>query len=169
MVASLALSLPSCSDDTTDPYVCMPGTPVTVDYTNQGTSTTASLDLGGLTVTGSGTVNVLNLNGLGVVGGLFDNDVDGTEYLRFSVNGGAAADVSYLVSAAGNLNGNGVGGEATIEAFDHAGTSIGTRVVSGVGTKDVSALFANLPIRAFIATANVDNFRVGSAAYTPCQ
>lgn len=169
VAALLALTLPGCSSDSTGNFVCTPGTPATVDYKTQGTFTTTSLDLGGLTVTGSGTVNVLNGNGLGVVGGVFDNTVDGTEYLRFSVNGGAAADVSYIVTSAGNQNGNGFVGEATIEAFDHSGTTLGTRAVNGAGTMDVSTLFADLPISAFVATANVDNFRIGSAAYTPCQ
>ena len=41
-----------------------------------GTFTTPSLSTGGITVTGSAAVSVLNLNGLGIVGGSFGDSVD---------------------------------------------------------------------------------------------
>ena len=50
---------------------------ITVDYTNLGPSfQTAALNSGGVTVTGSNLVNVLQGNGLGIVGGISDLDVN---------------------------------------------------------------------------------------------
>lgn len=161
-----ALALAGCSDNG---FMCSPGAPVTVDYTNQGTFRTVSLAVAGVTVTGSDSVNVLNLNGLGIVGGSFNNDVDGTESIHFAFSAPAAAAISYHVLAAGNLNGNGVGGEAVLEAFDHTGRSLGTHAVAGAGSKSVSTLFGNTPISAFTATANVDNFRISQLIYSACS
>ena len=53
---------------------------VTVDYRTLGTFATPSLSQGDITVTGSGDVNVLNLNGLGIVGGFTNNTLDGGTY-----------------------------------------------------------------------------------------
>lgn len=160
-----ALALAGCSDNG---FTCAPGTPVTVDYGNQGTFRTASLGVAGVTVTGSDSVNVLNLNGLGIVGGSFDNDVDGTEWIHFAFSAPAAAAVSYHVLAAGNLNRDSVVGAAVLEAFDRTGRSLGTHAVDGAGPIDVSTLFGNTPISAFTATANVDNFRIDQLTYSAC-
>jgi len=77
-----------------------------------------------LTVTGSANINVLNLNGLGIVGGNDANGVDRAEFIRFSVDTGAASAVSYFVGTWGNLDGDGLGGEAIIEAFDASATTL---------------------------------------------
>jgi hypothetical protein len=166
----LALGLLGCADSMTENKVCTPGSQVAVDFTALGTFKTTSLNLDGLTVTGSDSVNVLNFNGLGVVGGLEDNTVDGTESLRFSFNGKVATDISYFVGMAGNSNGNGLVGETTIEAFDSAGTSLGTQVVNDARLMDVSAMFAGQPIRAFVATLDGDFLRINTAGFTlVCQ
>jgi hypothetical protein len=166
----LALALPACADAPTGAYVCTPGAPVSIDYTAQGSFTTTSLNLSGLTVTGSDTVNVLQYNGLGVIGGLDAFIVDGTESVRFAVNAGAAVDVQYWLSQAGNLDEDALLGEATIEAFDHSGVSLGTQTIDGMAmTIDVSALFGEVPISAFVTTADVDYFMINTATYTPCQ
>ncbi len=170
VAGALVVALTGCNgDDDMSGFVCNPGAPATVTYDDQGTFQTPSLSLGGLTVTGSANVNLLNLNGIGIVGGQFDRDIDGTEWIRFDVDAGVAIDVSYLVQIAGNLDGDGLVGEATIEAFDRLGTSLGVLAVSGSGPKDVSAMFGDEPISAFVVTAAVDNHRIGNASYTACQ
>ena len=121
-----------------------------------------------LTITGSAQVQVLSLNGLGVVGGSSDNDVDGAELLRFSIDADAATDVSYFVAAAGNLDGDGLAGEATVEAFDPSNSSLGVVAVNDTGTKNVSAMFGGEPIGAFVVRANVDNLRIQRVTYAPC-
>jgi hypothetical protein len=163
----LALTSASCGSDGVT-GVCDPGAPITVDYSNQGTFQTPSLSLGGLTVTGSANINVTNLNGLGIVGGNTSVAVDGAEFIRFSVDSGAASAVSYVVATWGNLDGDGLSGEAIIEAFDASATSLGVVAISEGGTKDVSAMFGNESISAFVVTADGDLFLVRSANFTPC-
>lgn len=151
---------------------CAIGAVATVDYTNRGTLTAAMLDDDppGVLVTGSGTINVLNLNGLGVVGGNNSNTVDGAEFLDVRFDHPSAA-TSYFVPSAGNLDGDGFVGEATVEAFDAAGTSFGTAAVNGSGTQNLATLFPNRRVARFRVTANVDSFRVGTITVQPvvCQ
>ena len=119
----------------------------TINYTTLGTFAVASLNTGGVLVTGSNTVNVLNLNGLGVVGGAFDHTVDGAEYLEFSFAGlGSAIDLSYSVSSAGNLNSDGFVGMRTLSVFGVGGGLLGSFSQNYVGPFDVSALVGNAPI-----------------------
>jgi hypothetical protein len=166
-----AAALAGCGNSTS-PATCTQGTPVTADYTRQGSFKTVSLALGGVTVTGSDTVNVTLIGGLGVVGGAADNEVDGTEQLRFTVaNGLVASKLSYTLSNAFNLNGDAHSGAATLEAFDHLGHSLGTKAINADAglTYNVTALYGNTPLSAFTVTADVDGFEVGSLDYTPCQ
>jgi hypothetical protein len=139
--------------------------PTVADFTTLGTFQTPSLDVGGIVVTGSANINVLNLNGLGVVGGIFDDTIDGSEFLEFSFSAGIALEVSYDVSSAGNQDGDGTAGDAILEAFDVGGTSLGTVAVSGSGTLDVSGMFGNVPLSAFKVTADVDNHRISKVRY----
>ena len=118
-----------------------------IDYRNLGTFTMTTLNQGGITTTGSDDVNVLNFNGLGVVGGTSNSFVDTMETLSFAFDGGPAENVSYHVQAAV------FGGDAFIEAFDASNLSLGTVSVSGAGPKDVSALFSNQLLSGFSVTA----------------
>ena len=58
-----------------------------VSFSDDGTFQAASVTEGGVTVTGSSTVNVLNFNGLGVVGGVLNDRVDDGEFLDFVADG----------------------------------------------------------------------------------
>lgn len=142
---------------------CSVGSSTQVNYTNQGTFTAASLfDPPGVTVTGSNTINVLNLNGLGIVGGVNDNTVDGSEWIEFTFDHPSTA-TTYFVPSAGNQDGDGFVGEAFVQAWDEGGVSLGINPVNGVGNFDLNAMFgAGVRITRFRATANVDNFRVGN-------
>ncbi len=142
--------------------------PFTVDYTNRGSSTTAMIDDDppGVRVTGSAMINILNLNGLGVVGGASNNVVDGAEFLDFTLARPSVA-TRYFVPSAGNLDNDGLTGEATVEAFDAAGTSLGTRAVDSAGPQDLTAKFGGARIKRFKITADVDSFRVGTVTVSP--
>src|SRR5258705_58605 len=111
---------PYYDDKTTG--IALTGT-YTVSFTSLGSLTTTNLHTGGVTVTAmsspgvSGTINVLNLNGLGVVGGIFSDTVDSSESLRFQFDDYAATEVKYDVPSAGNQNGNGTVGDAFITGF----------------------------------------------------
>ena len=138
-----------------------------IDYTALGTFTTASLNAGGVLVSGSNTINVLNLNGLGIVGGAFNDTVDGSEYVDFSFSGmGSAVNLSYLVTSAGNLNGDGLVGDRFLSVYGVGGGLLGTFSQNSGGSFNVSGLVANAPIDHIRLQANVDNFRLGSITFT---
>jgi len=104
----------------------------TVTFDDDGTFTTPSIVESGLTVTGSNTLNILNLNGLGVVGGEanFLIDATGSEFVTFDFSG-IATNVEYFAGSAGQDVSTcvncGSTGEAQIEAFDSNNLSLGTR------------------------------------------
>lgn len=130
-----------------------------------GTSVVTNLDFGSVVVTGSADLNLLNFNGLGVVGGLFNNTVDSNEWVRFDFATSATV-VSYFVGSAGNQDGDGTVGDSFIEGFAIGGASLGSVPNNGSGVFDVSALFGGVPLSAFTVTADVDNLRIGSVTYT---
>jgi len=129
----------------------------TVTFHDDGTFTTPSIVESGLTVTGSNTLNILNFNGLGVVGGSADFTIDaiGNEFVTFDFSG-TATNVIYVNPFAGQVGSSCVTcntvGEAQIEAFDSGGSSLGIQNVDNPGSKDVSALFGNVPISHFTVT-----------------
>lgn len=140
-----------------------------VSYSNQGTFTSATVynDPPGVTVLGSNTVNVLNLNGLGIVGGVNNNTIDGNEWIEFQFDHPSAA-TSYFVQSAGNQNGDGVLGAAFLEAWDEANVPVGATPIAGTGNFNLNALFgAGTRISRFRVTANVDSHRIGSVTVSP--
>jgi len=140
----------------------------TVDYTDLGTFTTPALTEGGVTVTGSADVNVLNLNGLGIVGGGSDFNVDGSETITFTF-GGESVSISYFAPSAGQsgaVNNPSLVGERNLEAFSPSGTSLGSVAQDGVGSFDVSAVFGGVPIGSFsITPLPGESFRIGSLTF----
>ena len=139
-------------------------------FTDIGTSKTPQLVLGRLTVTADdGTspadVNVLALNGLGVVGGLFDQVVDSSEALFFDFGQPGVPWVSYTVSVAGNLNGNGTSGDSFVEAFDEKGMSLGVVPTFDLGAHVVTHLFGCTRISKFSVRADTDTVRITSITY----
>jgi hypothetical protein len=134
-----------------------------------GTSTPAVLNFpdGNVTAdngTSAALVNVLNLNGLGVVGGASNTTADGAEALRFQFSS-VVVGVRYHVQLGNNLNGNGLVGESTLEAFLGA-TSLGVVPLNGTGWKAVTTLFGGAPITSFVVRAAVDGVRINLLEYT---
>jgi EGF-like domain len=143
--------------------------PTQIDYTNDGTFTAPMLydDPPGVRVTGSNLINVLNLNGLGIVGGVNNNTIDGNEFIDFEFDH-ASASTQYFVPSAGNQDMDGFVGEAFLEAFDEAGASLGTVAVNDAGVFDLGMLFPGAGrITRFRVTADVDNLRIGSVTVSP--
>lgn len=139
----------------------------TVDYFNIGALQTGSLDMGGITVTGSANINVQQDWGLGIVGGALDIFVDTNEYIQFDFNAGEATDVSYFAVAAGNSNGNQYSGERILEVFDTSGVSLGTVLQSFNSTFSVTSLFGDVAISRFTLTSpGFDSFSIGSISYS---
>ena len=106
------------------------------NFQNLGTFTTPSLTVGSVTVTGSNLVNVLNFNGLGIVGGQFDNTIDPGETISFSFADPASNVRVVIGCAAGDRNGDGLLLKVRLEAFDGFGLqpSRGVRYLSWFGT-----------------------------------
>lgn len=125
-----------------------------------------SINLGGVTVTGSAEVYAVILNGLGVVGGSFDSIVDENESIRFTFNDAPALNVGYTLGQVSNTNGNSDLGERILEAFAPDGTSLGTVDQSGF-TGEVSAAFEGQAISGFSLTSpGYDSFRFQTVTYT---
>jgi hypothetical protein len=172
LIAALAVVLGGCAEDpmeedVTENDVCNATEPTMVRLHDQDVLETPSLSLGGLMVTGSS--QLFLSNGLGIEGGIGDKLIDGTEWTRFDVEAGAAVDVSYNVPKAGNADHDDLAGEATIEAFDRSGASLGIVPVDGAGIHDVSAAFDGEVISGFVVRAQADTFSIASVTYSACQ
>ena len=114
-----------------EPFTVLP-LPV-VDFTNQGTFTTEQISESGVTITGSNTLNIKSISGLGVVGGVFDNFIDGDESVTFTFDS-PALDVFYFVAVFFNVDLDQFNGEAIIEAFDSNENSLGTQPITSLST-----------------------------------
>ena len=148
-----------------------PGLPAqnhVVNFTTLGTFTTPSLDIGLLQLTADdgaapALVNVLNFNGLGVVGGPSSSMCDATEALHFTF-ASPVVDVRYAVFVANNGDADGKVGEAFLEAFSGA-MSLGVVAVHDTGFKQVSQLFGGVPITSFTVRADNEGQRIDVLHY----
>ncbi len=137
------------------------------NFTNLGTFSTPSLNEGTFAVTGSNDVNVLNLNGLGIVGGASSNTVDGSEWIEFTFDA-PSQDISYFVNMAGQ-GGSGSLGQTSVEAWDANGVSLGTVLMTSTGTKLVSSDFGDVLISRFrISMLDNDLIRISRLEETVC-
>jgi hypothetical protein len=115
---------------------------------------TPKLELCRATLVGSNTLRIGPPNGLGVVGGLSDDTVDGFEFVTIDF-GGLARDVT-ITSVGSDENMNGTEGDGFVEAFGIDGASLGAVSVTAVGEQSVSQLFGDALLCGFRFTANVD-------------
>jgi hypothetical protein len=136
---------------------------VVVDLSHAGTDSGPSLDLGDLVLSASRDgapedVVLTDLNGAGVRGGPWDMNVDDGEALHvaFAEHGyGVVLELSMM----NDLSGDGVLGALEVEAFDDAGSSLGTLPWSDDPHVDVDLLFGS-PVSAVRLTAMGDSHRV---------
>ncbi len=141
---------------------------VAIDFKLLGTQNTAALAVKDVVVTGDSgiapaNVYMLNLNGLGTVGGVSDTLVDVSEALHFSFTT-LVNDATFNIGIASNLNGNGLVGECKVEAFVGA-TSLGIISVNNTGLKNVSALFGGVALTKFTVRADGDGVRIDYISY----
>jgi len=125
----------------------------------------ASLTLGGVTVTGSNTLNLLELNGMGVVGG-FNFQVDDVEWVEFHFDNGPAESVSIFDTLGNAADGH------TVEIFDASNVSLGVfnfpNGGGGIsGPLDVSAFVGNAPIGKFRFNSVSGASEIAYLDYTP--
>jgi len=142
---------------------------VHVDFKTQGTVTAPVLEFGVLSISADdgvapASVYMLNLNGIGVVGGSSDSMTDGSEALHFRFDA-AVTGVRYGVFVANNLDGDAFVGESFVEAFVGA-TSLGVVPTHDTGWHDVSAMFGGVAITGFDVRADVDGNRIDQIEFT---
>ncbi|PJK29735.1 hypothetical protein CVT23_11900, partial [Minwuia thermotolerans] len=131
----------------------------TLDLSSLGSFNTPSLDLDGVTVTGSANVNVLNSNGIGVVGGSSSSFFDIGERLDFDFDH-LAVNVQLSIGTIGNTTPVD-GAQVRLEGFDADGNSLGTvslPVDGGNFNANLSAAFGNAPLSRLEMTGEGDRF-----------
>jgi hypothetical protein len=142
---------------------------VSLNLKDKGASAAPEFKFGVLSITADdgvapALVQLLNLNGISVVGGSSNFATDGAEALHFRFET-AVTNVRYAVFVAGNLDGDAFVGESFIEAFIGT-TSLGVVAVNDTGWKNVSALFGGVAITGFDVLADVDAQRIDQVEYT---
>jgi hypothetical protein len=133
----------------------------TINYRDDGIFIAPSFSEGGVTVTGSSSLNFSSLNGIGVVGGLSDRLVDPAsglpEYLEFQAEGPLVfTRFSGRDSALGNVDG-GAADSFYIEGFDNSGRSVGTYSYQSFGA---AWFFDDFVSR--LGVADVDRIRISA-------
>jgi hypothetical protein len=140
---------------------------VNIDFRLPPTQQVPSYTDQGVTVTGSDNLNLSNRNGLGIVGGTSNLNVDTNEFVNFDF-AVPVTDLSYVAGSAGNSNGNGLVGERTLSAFGVGNISLGSFIQNGAGISQVSTLVGNTPVESFRLTSpGFDDFRVRDITFTP--
>jgi hypothetical protein len=163
--ANLLFFLPVCSFTA---YVS--AQPTSITFADKGTVSTGDFRVAGVTVTPEVNLPLLNLvqwNGLGVVGGTLDSVIDAGESVLFAFDG-AATGVSYFVQFAQESDGDGKFGETDVEGYGADGSWLGTVVLNGVGPLDVSAAFGGQALRAFRLRPS-ERIRVYQVNFTQMQ
>jgi len=125
-----------------------------INFVVQPSQQVSTLDVGGVTISGSNTLVINSGDGLGILGGIpgfaYGNyTIDPTESITFHFDSGPAADIVLSARGAGTLGNAPISaqGESLIEAFNQAGKSLGT----------VDLIPSSLPLLAFnISTAFSD-------------
>lgn len=139
-----------------------------INFKAIGSITTPAFVSGHLTITADdGTnpaqVNILNLNGMGVIGNA-NSMVDGIEAVHFSYDV-PVIEVAYTVFVANNGDADGFVGEAFIEAFSGA-TSLGVVGTNDTGWKYINQMFGGVPITAFTVRADNEGCRIDTTTCT---
>jgi hypothetical protein len=127
-----------------------------INYTALGTSQVPSLDTGGVTVTGSGLLNVNDPQGLGIQGGLASNPyengiVESAESITFRFDSAPAVGIAVTYGIRGTTTTSPPAqGETLVTAFDSTGQSLGTvDLIPSAVPLDISAAFSHQPIASF--------------------
>ena len=148
--------------------ICSDALGETINLGGQGTFHTAVFRQAGLTVTPEVNVpllNLLNFNGLGVVGGTHETTLDPGESVFFQFST-PATGVSYSVQFGSDGDTDGTFAEASVEGYGADGSLLGVGSVGSLGTKDVSGLFGNAPLSAFrVHTRDNDRQRISGVSF----
>lgn len=139
----------------------------TIDFGDLGTFTAPSLVFEGGIVIGSGDINVLASNSLGIVGGTSDITIDTTEFIQFSF-AAPVTDVSYFVDICGFSGG--LCGGRTVEVFGSNGGSLGVFLQDFPGFYFLSDLVGAALISGFTLSAiDRGDFRIERLSFESVQ
>jgi hypothetical protein len=151
---------------------CVP-TDVTVDFAGQGTVRRARLDQRGVSLVGLGDLQFSARDagepdaGLGVVGGYWDWSIDSSEFVTVTFTR-PATNVKIFVTHALDVNNDSVYGKSAVTGYGVEGQSLGQLDIAGYGSKNISALFGDVPLSKFMVKDDVDGIAVGSLSFTAC-
>jgi hypothetical protein len=131
-----------------------------INFLDLGSQQVPSLDVGGVTISGSNTLVIDSNHGLSVLGGIpgfsyGDGTIDPTESVTFHFDSGPATDIVLSTRLGGEFGNLPISaqGESIIAAFNQAGQSLGivdlTPSPLPSASFDISAAFSNQPISSF--------------------
>jgi hypothetical protein len=147
---------------------CAPGGPVSEwNFFGQGSRVLTSHADGALTITGSGSLNVVNDAGLGVLGGHGDIWIDGSEWVRFQFD--RPGFVTLFECGGWNVDMDNFIAEATVEAWDPRGVSLGTVDIADIGSRNINAMFGDALVSAVKLKARTDGVIVCNVSLDPCE
>ena len=112
----------------------------------------------------SGSSQLFASDGMGVLGGLSDSYVDGTESFEFEFDE-PQSSAWFDLNDAADLNNDGVPGRAILEAYDAGGASMGARLTQGDGLKELSDFYGAVPLSRVVVTVLGDAIRFASVGY----
>jgi hypothetical protein len=148
-------------------------TDVTVDFSTQGSSKLARFDGRGVSVVGIADLQFSGRDagepdaGLGVVGGYWDWSIDSSEFVTFTFTR-PATNVKIFVTHALDVNNDNVYGKSTVTAYDAGGQQLGSFDIAGYGSKNLSALFGDVPISKFMVKDDIDGIAIGALSFAQC-
>jgi hypothetical protein len=148
-------------------------TDVTVDFAALGTVRRARLDQRGVSLVGLGDLQFSARDagepdaGLGVVGGYWDWSIDSNEFVTVTFTR-PATNVKIFVTHALDVNNDSVYGKSAVTGYGVEGQSLGQLDIAGYGSKNISALFGDVPLSRFMVKDDVDGIAVGSLSFTAC-
>jgi hypothetical protein len=139
----------------------------TISFDDKGTFTSPTLSFGGVAVSGSADINVLQANGLGVVGGIYSEFCESSEFIDFRFTDiGGARKLSYHISNFADFSGNGKY-EHTLVVYGVGDVLLGTFAQEYIGSFNASGLVGDKAIEAIRLQANTDAFMLRWLAFTP--
>jgi hypothetical protein len=102
-----------------------------------------------------------------VVGGYWDWSIDSSEFVTFTFVR-PASNVKIFVTHALDVNNDGVYGKSAVTGYGVEGQSLGQLDIAGYGSKNISALFGEVPLSKFMVKDDVDGIAIGSLSFTAC-
>jgi hypothetical protein len=152
---------------------CSP-TNVTVDFKAQGNVQRDQFVQAGVSIVGTSDLQFSDeastmafRPGLGVVGGVYNWSIDSEEFVTITFTPNAATNVRYYVEGL-DVDDDDVFGETAVTAYAMTGEPIETLTITDTGSKNISALFGNVPISKLTIRTGEDGVVLQLLSFTAC-